>query len=64
MPLLADFANAESDLSGAPLDEVSISNMATEFLGLSGFPLPGILDLMELRIDREDSLVSDLSNER
>jgi hypothetical protein len=64
LALTADLVDAASDLSIPPLlGLVSMLSPEVEFLGLSVFPLPGILDLMELRKDREDSFVSDLLNE-
>ena len=64
LALTADLVDAASDLSIPPLLEpVSMLSPEVEFLGLSVFPLPGILDLIELRKDREDSFVSDLLNE-
>lgn len=58
LPLFPDVTEAASDLSTA---SVPLDSMA-EFLGLSVFPEPGILDLSD-RNDREESLVSDLLND-
>jgi len=56
-PLFPDFTDAASDFSGAsPLESI------VEFLGLSVFPEPGILDRRE-RKERDESLVSDLLKE-
>ena len=54
--LVADFVEAASDLS--TLGPASMFDR--DVLGLSVFPLPGILDRIEPRKDRKDSLVSDL----
>jgi hypothetical protein len=56
-----DLVEAASDLSALPL--VSL-RPATEFRGLSDLPVPGILFRNELRSERVESLVSDLSKER
>ena len=57
LPLAADLVDAASDLSTPPL---LVSRFCREVLGLSDFPLPGILDRIEPRKERDDSLVSDL----
>ena len=59
-PFAADIIDAESDLSPAPL---LVSRFDKEALGLSFLWLPGILDRIDPRIERDDSLVSDLLNE-
>jgi hypothetical protein len=59
--LLADLVEAASDLSGFPFASLKL---ATEFRGLSVLAVPGILFLRELRSERVESLVSDLSKER
>jgi hypothetical protein len=55
-PLRPDFTEAAS---AALSVESPFEGRTVEFLGLSVFPLPGILERRE-RKDREDSLVSDL----
>jgi hypothetical protein len=58
--LVADFIEVESDLSRPPLPPVPGSMFDKDALGLSVFPLPGILDRIEPRRERDDSFVSDL----
>jgi hypothetical protein len=64
--LVEDLTDAASDLSAPAIPTLGAPESAEDdALGLSvlsDFPLPGIFDLSE-RIDRVDSLVSDLPNE-
>ena len=55
--LVADLVDATSDRSTPPL---LVSRLERDPLGLSNFPVPGILDRIDPRKEREDSLVSDL----
>ncbi len=57
LPLVADLIDAASERSAAPE-----SRFEREALGLSDL-VPGILDLMTPRKERDDSLVSDLLND-
>lgn len=62
--LVVDLIDAASDLSPLPETVLSAPAIAdVDALGLSFFPLPGILDLMAPLKEREDSLVSDLLND-
>ena len=55
---LFDLVEAASDRSG----KTPVSMFEREFLGLSDFPLPGILERIDPLRERVDSFVSDLPN--
>ena len=60
LTLVADLVDAASDRSALPL---VVSMFEKEALGLSIFWLPGILDRIDPRNERDDSFVSDLLND-
>lgn len=61
LALEADVARLDSDLSAGSLPALAVpARDVDDPLGLSVFALPGIFERIEPRMDREDSLVSDL----